>query len=72
MSTATDRPAAPPDLTPEPWAMSIRELDSWHLYYKDRIRAGLSLSPAESAHRAEVERNIALRHEARRFTISRH
>jgi hypothetical protein len=57
---------------PAPWGMGIAALDSWERYYTDRLRAGLSLTAAESAHRAEVARNIALRHEARRYTISRH
>lgn len=64
--------APPTTELPSRWAMSIAELDSWHRHYRDRLRAGLSLSADESAHRAEVERNIALRHEARRHTISRH
>jgi hypothetical protein len=62
-------PDPAPDLTPEPWGLSIAALDSWDKYYRDKLRAGLSLSAAESAHRAEVARNIALRHEASRHTI---
>jgi hypothetical protein len=54
------------------WAMSIRELDSWHAYYRTRERGlGLgcgALTGAEQAHRADILRNIALRHEARRHS----
>jgi hypothetical protein len=57
---------------PGAWAMSIRELDSWHAYYRTRERGlGLgcgALTGAEQAHRADILRNIALRHEARRHS----
>lgn len=62
---AATAPTAP---LPGAWAMSIRELDSWHDYYEHRERLGLApLTNAERRHRAEIERNIHLRHEARRY-----
>jgi hypothetical protein len=62
MSSSTLLPpanTAPAEPLPGAWAMSIRELDSWHDYYEGRLRAGLSLTNTESVHRAEVARNIA-------------
>jgi hypothetical protein len=58
-----------PPALPAPWAMSIRELDSWHDHYTDRERLGLApLTNADRRHRAEVEQNIHMRHEARRHS----
>jgi hypothetical protein len=57
-----------PPALPAPWAMSIRELDSWHDHYAARDGSVLVLSNDERRHRAEIDRNIFLRHEARRHS----
>jgi hypothetical protein len=66
--SGTADPAPDPATLPLPWAMSIRELDSWHRHYAARDGHGPALSNVERRHRAEIDRNIHLRHEARRHS----
>jgi hypothetical protein len=57
---------------PAPWRMSIEELDSWVAFYRTRLRGlGLgcgALTDAELRHRGDIDRNVALRDEARRHS----
>jgi hypothetical protein len=55
-----------PTELPAPWRMSIEDLDTWHDRYAARADATPGLSNTERRHRAEIDRNIHLRHEARR------
>jgi hypothetical protein len=57
-----------PPALPAPWAMSIRDLDSWHDHYAARDGSVLVLSNDERRHRAEVDRCILRRHEDRRHS----
>jgi hypothetical protein len=57
-----------PPALPAPWAMSLRELDSWHDHYARRDGSALGLSNVERRHRAEVDQNIFRCHEARRHS----